>query len=406
VGLAAPAHAGGLTVRILTIGNMYPPHHQGGYEQDWAAGVRALRAAGHEVSVLVSDHREPGVTEPDEPVVHRELRWYWHDHEFPRRSPREALAIERHNAAVLRRHLAGVDLVSWWPMGGMSIGLVEQVRRAGVPAIGVVYDDWMVYGPQVDAWQSDWGHRRILGPIAARVTRLPTHVRLSAAARWLFASESVRGAATRVRDLRDTELLPPGLDELFLQAAAPRPDWGWQLLAPGRLDPRKGLVTAVEALAQLPQARLRVIGGGDQRHADELRKRARDLGVAERFAIEPPRPRAELAAAYAEANTVLFPVLWAEPFGLVPLEAMGIGRPVVASGTGGSGEYLRDGENCLLHEPGDPLSLAAAVQRLADDATLRERLRQGGFTTAPPFARSRWDERLVAEHDSAGRVAR
>jgi glycosyltransferase involved in cell wall biosynthesis len=128
--------------------------------------------------------------------------------------------------------------------------------------------------------------------------------------------------------------------------------------------------------------------------------------VTERFAIEPPRPRIELADAYAEASTVLFPVLWAEPFGLVPLEAMGIGRPVVASGTGGSGEYLRDGENCLLHEPGDPQSLAAAVQTLADDATLRERLRQGGFATAPQFARSRWDQRVIAEHDSAARPAR
>jgi glycosyltransferase involved in cell wall biosynthesis len=79
---------------------------------------------------------------------------------------------------------------------------------------------------------------------------------------------------------------------------------------------------------------------------------------------------------------------------------MGIGRSVVATGRGGSGEFLRDGENCLLFAPGEARSLADALQRLADDAALRERLRTGGFEVAPTFARSRWNERVVAEHEA------
>lgn len=380
-------------MRILTVGNMYPPHHQGGYEQDWAAGVAALRSAGHEVDVLVSDHREPGVDATAEPGVHRELRWYWHAHEFPQRSLRECLAIERHNAAVFERLAARADLVSWWPMGGLSIGLIEQARRRGLPALGVVYDDWMVYGTRVDGWQ----RRRFHPPF----TGLPTHVRVGAAARWLFASESVRSAArSAIPDLADTGLLPPGLDEVFLTPAPARGAWGWRLLAPGRLDPRKGLRTAVEALTSLPEATLTVVGGGDGRHAAELLALAGDLGVAERFAIEPPRSRPELAKAYANCDAVVFPVEWTEPFGLVPLEAMGIGRPVVATGRGGSGEFLRDGANCLLFEAGDAGSLAAAVSRLAGDPQLRARIREGGFATAPQFARSRWDERVVAAHEA------
>ncbi|MFL5895593.1 MAG: glycosyltransferase family 4 protein [Thermoleophilaceae bacterium] len=375
-------------MRVLTVGNMYPPHHLGGYEQDWAAGVHALRGAGHDVRVLVSDHREPGVAEPDEAGVFRDLRWYWSDHAFPKRSLRERFAIERQNARVLAAQLADFrpDVVSWWPMGGMSLSLVARVHRTRIPALGVVYDDWMVYGPRVDAWQATW-------------RRTP---RLADAARWLFASDSVRRAALEaVPELEDTDLLAPGLDETFLDPAPPR-EWGWRLLAPGRLDPRKGLRTAVEALALLPRARLAIVGGGDEGHAAELRSLAAELGVAERVDFQPPRPRAELVAAYRDADAVLFPVLWAEPFGLVPLEAMGIGRPVVATGRGGSGEYLRDGENCLLHEPGDARSLAQAVERLAADAALRERLRAGGFQTAPRFARGRWNERVVAEHEACG----
>jgi glycosyltransferase involved in cell wall biosynthesis len=379
---------------------MFPPHHQGGYEQDWAAGVAALRAAGHEVEVLVSGHREPGVHDVEEPGVFRDLRWYWHEHDFPARTLRECLAIERHNADVFARRVAQFqpDLVSWWPMGGLSIGLIEQARRRSLRAIGVVYDDWMVYGPNVDGWQ----RRRIhVGGVTERLTGVPTRIEIGAAARWLFASESVRSAARgAIGDLRDTELLAPGLDEVFLSAAPPRPEWRWHLLAPGRLDPRKGLRTAVEALALLPAAHLTIVGGGDDRHAAELRELAQRSGVAERFAIEPPRPRPELASAYADCDAIVVPVEWAEPFGLVPLEAMGVGRPVVATGRGGSGGFLRDGENCLLFEPGNAEALASAVTRLANDAALREQIRAGGFATAPTFARSRWDERVVAEHEA------
>ena len=79
--------------------------------------------------------------------------------------------------------------------------------------------------------------------------------------------------------------------------------------------------------------------------------------------------------------------MWEEPWGLVPLEAMALGRPVTASGRGGSSEYLRDGENCLLHVPGDPVSLAETVRRLAGDEALRERLLTGGLRAASPLHR-------------------
>src|SRR6266550_4210426 len=94
-------------MRVLTVGNMYPPHHLGGYELMWRSAVAHLRRAGHEVRVLTTDYRtaEPDPAVAEDPDVHRELRWYWHEHEFPRLSLRERLTLERHNAAVLRRHL-------------------------------------------------------------------------------------------------------------------------------------------------------------------------------------------------------------------------------------------------------------------------------------------------------------
>jgi glycosyltransferase involved in cell wall biosynthesis len=99
----------------------------------------------------------------------------------------------------------------------------------------------------------------------------------------------------------------------------------------------------------------------------------------------------------------VFPVTWAEPFGLVPLESMAVGRPVLATGQGGSGDYLRDGENGLLHPPGDAAALAATMRRLAEDAPLRARLRTGGLATARTLTEARWLGAVVREHERLAR---
>jgi glycosyltransferase involved in cell wall biosynthesis len=357
----------------------------GGYELVWESAVRSLREAGHEARVLAGDHRAAGVADDaDGGEVFRELRWYWRDHRFPRMGPLARLRLERHNAGVLDRHLGEwrPDAVAWWSMGGMSLSPIARVARAGVPAAAFVHDDWLVYGPKVDGWLRLTGGRQRLDLRGVR--------------RWAFVSESTRERALgAVGGLGETEVLPSGIDPSFLDPA-PEREWGWRLLYAGRLDERKGVGTAVEALARLPRsARLTLVGAGDEAYERRLRDRVRELGLYERVAFMGACGRDELRAAYAEADAVVFPVVWEEPWGLVPLEAMGRGRPVVATGRGGSGEYLRDGENCLLFEPGDPDALAAAVERLARDAELCARLRAGGLTTAREHTEERFNARVV-----------
>jgi glycosyltransferase involved in cell wall biosynthesis len=98
--------------------------------------------------------------------------------------------------------------------------------------------------------------------------------------------------------------------------------------------------------------------------------------------LQRPVPRERLAAVYAAHDVVLFPVRWSEPLGLVPLEAMAVGVPVVATGTGGSSEYLIHEQNCLLVEPGNAEALAAAAQRVMGDEVLRQTLVAKGRETA------------------------
>jgi glycosyltransferase involved in cell wall biosynthesis len=210
----------------------------------------------------------------------------------------------------------------------------------------------------------------------------------------------VRGAAVAAGlHLGDTAVAHPGVDPGRF-APAPAREWAGRLLCLGRVDPRKGVGVAIGALAQLPGATLTVDGPAEPGHSRELEDLARARGVTERVRFTDSAPAA-VPAAYAEADAVLFPVTWAEPWGLVPLEAMAVGRPVVATGTGGSGEYLRAGVNALLTTPGDAGELAAAVRRLAGDADLRARLVAGGRRTAAGLTAAAFEGAVVAAVERA-----
>lgn len=193
-------------MRVLAVGNMYPPHHLGGYELVWRSAMRFMRQPGDcETRVLCSDLRlQTGALEPEDPDTFRELRWYWRDHAWPRFSWRERLALERANTAVLARHLADFkpDVVAWWSMGGMSLSLMEQVRREKIPAVGFVADDWLLYAPIVDGWTGPFrranripGLGRALAAVAELRTGIPAWVSLDAVAGYVLISETVRLAA-------------------------------------------------------------------------------------------------------------------------------------------------------------------------------------------------------------------
>ncbi len=385
-------------MRVLTVGNRYPPHGTGGYERVWQAAVAGLRAAGHEVTVLTTTDRDVGVPgSAEEPGVHRALRWYWRDHAFLPLGPVATRRLERHNAAVFAAHARGAELVIWFSMGGMSLGLTAQTDA---PQLAVVHDGWPSYGPGVDRWTARWGR-------LARRRYDPGRVDW-----WSFNSAYSRDLLIRAGvgiDLERASVEHPGIDPAAF-APSPPPAWRGELLVLGRVEERKGVA---DAIAALPDGmRLTVAGPADPAHLAELQTLAG--GLAGRFggatgastkhlagavgarAVRFTGATNDPAAALAAADAVLFPVTWAEPWGLVPLEAMAVGRPVVATGTGGTAEYLRPSENALLVPPGDPTALRAAVERLAADPALRARLAAGGQATAARFTEAAWVGQVVA----------
>ncbi|MFF7177590.1 glycosyltransferase [Streptomyces sp. NPDC008121] len=175
------------------------------------------------------------------------------------------------------------------------------------------------------------------------------------------------------------DIVPCGVDPGVFRpdgAVAPRGPYPYRLLHLGRLVPRKGAAVSIAALAGLPDAELVLAGGPPAERLDRdpevrrLRALARQAGVADRVRFLGGVPTTEVPALIRGADVVLCPADY-EPFGIVPLEAMACGRPLVASAVGGQLDTVADGVNGLLVPPRDPRALAAAVSALLDDPALR-----------------------------------
>ena len=166
---------------------------------------------------------------------------------------------------------------------------------------------------------------------------------------------------------------------------------GLRLLAVGRLSRYKGFHVLLAALARTPSASLLLVGAGECER--DLRGQAQALGVQDRVRFTGAIDDADLASAYASADAFVLPSLdRGEAFGLVLLEAMRVGLPVLASDVPGTGigHVVEDGASGLLVPPGDPAALAAAMERLAEPA-LRTRLGEA--------ARARWSALFTLERE-------
>jgi glycosyltransferase involved in cell wall biosynthesis len=153
----------------------------------------------------------------------------------------------------------------------------------------------------------------------------------------------------------------------------------------GRLTAQKDLGTAFAAIAG---TRLLVAGDGpDRGRLEQL--------AGPNVEFLGPLPRAQVLGVLRAVDASILTSLWENfPHGVV--ESLAMGTPVIATRTGGVAEIVRDGENGLLVDPGDPAAFAAAVQRYLDDDALRERLRANAVASVAEFDREAVYGRLEA----------
>lgn len=183
------------------------------------------------------------------------------------------------------------------------------------------------------------------------------------------------------------EVIANGVDGEKLKGPDPDPRWRQWYARPeerivffvGRLVQEKGAHLLIEALPRIlaacPQAKLVIAGQGPAEA--HLKNRAWALGVAHKVYFAGYVDDATRNALYKTAEVAVFPSLY-EPFGIVALEAMATGTPVVASDTGGLREIITPGVDGLLFPSGHVVSLADNVIRVLSDSDLAARLRQSG----------------------------
>jgi glycosyltransferase involved in cell wall biosynthesis len=169
----------------------------------------------------------------------------------------------------------------------------------------------------------------------------------------------------------DTELFRPELANAAMRARlhGGHSDTGNLLLYIGRLSAEKQIERIRPVLEALPQARLTLVGDGP--HRQQLERLFE--GTATTFVGYLAGD--ELASAYASGDAFVFPSS-TETLGLVLLEAMAAGCPVVGANRGGIPDIVSDGINGCLYDPDQPASLVTAVQRLLGDGATRAKLRQ------------------------------
>lgn len=177
---------------------------------------------------------------------------------------------------------------------------------------------------------------------------------------------------------RSIRVVPCGVDltKFTVEGPAAERNGRPRLLSVGRLVERKGVDTVIQALPAVPDAELVIAGGppaSELRRNQEVRRLraiARESGVSRRVKFLGQVPHDDLPPLIRSSDVVVC-VPWYEPFGIVPLEAMACGKPVVGAAVGGLVDTIVHGTTGLFVPPRRPAALGAAIRALLSDSTLR-----------------------------------
>ncbi len=250
--------------------------------------------------------------------------------------------------------------------------------------------------PVVGQFHSSARSHAVLG--MARGLLKPAYDRMSAR---LAVSEASRQFFGRYFDVSDVRVVPGGIDPHRFGPGAPPyarlRDDKLNLLFVGRLEPRKGVHVLQEALRRLrlgDRARLLVVGDGPLRHPLMAQGRFAGCETLYMRSVTPDL----LARVYASADILCAPATRNESFGMVLLEGLAMGLPVIASDLAGYRSVVREDQDGLLARPGDAADWARAVGHLVTDEPARRKFASGARARALEFAWPRIVDLLEAEY--------
>jgi spore coat protein SA len=262
--------------------------------------------------------------------------------------------------ALLKRLQPG-DIVWIHNRPEFAVALTVHIHRAGGRVVLHLHNSHLVNGPE----------------------RMMRRVRVD---RLIFVSQFLLEQARRkFPSLGAASVLYSGADEtIFYPAVGGRPNSHTAtVLFAGRLVEEKGIHVLLDAMTLLGkeavQLRAQIVGSSSFGGGEET-DYIRALKAASPATVQflPYRSGVALGDLFREADMFCSPAVWDEPFGLVNVEALASGLPVVSTYSGGASEILANGGG-LMVERGSAVQLASALRRLAENPELRIRLGQQGY---------------------------
>jgi len=358
---------------------------QGGVEQNLVVSARALAARGHELVLIAEREGAQGAD-----TLRACFQGTWIEPDLAR--PAGDAAFAEHLArlapdVVYVHKLARLPVPLFAPGHPRTLRMVHDhdltcPRRHRYLALGGAICPWPA------GWRC-WLDGAFLGrpgplPGGFKLVDLRAHAtelrRNRGLDRLLVGSRAMRDElVVNGLDAARVAILPPVLPDLPAPAPAPGPEP--VVLFVGQLVRGKGVDLLLDALTTLPgDWRAEIVGEGNARPA--LEAQARRLGLAGRVRFLGWLDHEALDPVYARARLLVVPSRWAEPFGMVGLEAMQRGRAVVAFAVGGIPDWCEDGVTGLLAPAADTGALARAIGRLLDERELARRLGEAGRARA------------------------
>jgi glycosyltransferase involved in cell wall biosynthesis len=287
------------------------------------------------------------------------------------------------------------------------IASIAHQERAGIivgwMAKGHVYGSLAATRARLPAALYQLGTPTVMSPLDRIATALPSDV-------ILVCSLASAQAQNSIRPRREVRVVYPGVDlERFDPAALPSPsDARRQLGLPargpiigmaGRLQRWKGMHLLVEAMprvrASFPDARCVLIGGShdlEPEYPSFLRGLISELELDHHVLLAGQRADVPL---WLQAADIVIHASDREPFGIVVIEAMALGKPVVAADSGGPREILSHEIEGLLAPSGDAAALARAIGRYLEDEGLAKRLGAAARRRALAFSSARYADQLT-----------
>lgn len=369
-------------MKILAITSHYPPFHVGGYEIRCKNVLDALASRGYEIRVITSSYKATAQDDPSQTeIVFRELHLLDASSNLFKRTWRDYQDVMLLDRFIKTYH---PDLIYVWNVISLTKAFFPYLAQQNIPLVCDEGGDSLV-----QAWQHGGSWYAFLERKSK--SRLKNALK-AIAGEWVsfFAGgllkpnwswprrmtvyfnsqQGKRQALDQGIPVHDSPILYSGLDlSLFSFRARSRINKPVHILVPGRIQPTKGQIDAVELMALLKQneiaSKVTIVGKVfSDVHAQEIVDQVGVLGLKDFVNILPMVSQDVLARLYQEVDICFFPsYYYHQGLSRTPLEAMACGALVIAYGGEGSGEIILDQETGYIVQAQDYEQMEAIIRR-------------------------------------------